>query len=69
MKLENDDPISNFAFNFNLRRYTKSIANSRLEGYTGAPLELPDFSKVVGRTLDNFGRDKQTLPSTSSGAL
>jgi len=31
LKLNNEEPLSNFAFNFNLRRYTKDLSNPTLD--------------------------------------
>jgi len=38
LKLQYDEPSSNFAFNFNLRRYRP---------VTGAPLDLKDLTKLT----------------------
>ena len=49
MKLQYDETLSNFAFNFNLRRYIKAMTQhgvaERAEALTEGATELPDSYK------------------------
>ena len=54
MKLKCDEPLSNFALNFNLRRYTKVLAVFQAHRAFAA---IPELRRAVGELRDDPDKD------------